>query len=42
MAMKDNKDTGLKITEIYKVGPKVPKISGKDWEFLVYELKNLK
>jgi len=42
MAMKDNKDTGLKITEIYKVGPKVPKISGKDWEFLVYELKKLK
>ena len=42
MPKKDNKETGLQITEIMKVGPKVPKISGKDWGFLVYELKKLK
>tara|TARA_R100001377_G_scaffold33048_1_gene18062 strand:- start:17 stop:298 length:282 start_codon:yes stop_codon:yes gene_type:complete len=41
----EKKDTALKITEIYKVGPNVPKIKGessKDWEFLIYELKKLK
>ena len=42
MPKKDIKDTGLQITEIMKVGPKVPKITGKDWEFLAYELKKLK
>ena len=38
----EKKETALKITEIYKVGPNVPKIKGdsaKDWEFLIYELK---
>tara|TARA_R100001369_G_scaffold13994_1_gene28356 strand:- start:397 stop:903 length:507 start_codon:yes stop_codon:yes gene_type:complete len=42
---KDEKDTSLKITEIMKVGPRVPRIKGdsaKDWEFLIYELKKLK
>ena len=41
----EKKETALKITEIYKVGPNVPKIKGesaKDWEFLIYELKKLK
>jgi|TARA_B110000438_G_scaffold238152_1_gene235832 hypothetical protein len=35
-------DTPLKIVEIFKAGPKVPRIKNKDWEFLVYELKKLK
>jgi len=45
MATKDNKETGLQITEIMKAGPREPKIKGdsaKDWEFLIYELKKLK
>ena len=29
MAKKDNIETSLKITEIMKVGPRVPKIKGK-------------
>ena len=42
MPKKDEKDTSLKITEIMKVGPRVPKIKGNDWEFLVYELRKMK
>ena len=44
MPKKDEKDTSLKITEIMKVGPSVPRIKGnsaKDWEFLIYELKKM-
>ena len=44
MPKKEDKDTSLKITEIMKVGPSVPKIKGnsaRDWEFLVYELKKM-
>jgi hypothetical protein len=42
MPKKEDKDTALKITEIMKVGPRVPKIKGNDWEFLVYELRKMK
>ena len=42
MAKKNQKDTPLKIIEIFRSGPKVPRIKAKDWEFLVYELKKLK
>ena len=42
MAKKDNIETSLKITEIMKVGPRLPKIKGNDWEFLVYELRKMK
>ena len=44
MPKKEDKDTSLKITEIMKVGPSVPKIKGnsaRDWEFLIYELKKM-
>ena len=36
-------DTPLKITEIFRVGPRVkaPR-NERDWDFLVYELKKLK
>ena len=39
---KDIVDTPLKIVEILKAGPKVPRIKHKDWDFLVYELRKLK
>ena len=42
MAKKENKDIPLEIVEIFRSGPKVPRIKAKDWEFLVYELKKLK
>ena len=35
---KDEKDLPLKITEIFKVGPKPIPSNNKDWDFLVYEL----
>ena len=42
MAKKEDKDIPLKIVEVFRSGPKVPRIKAKDWEFLVYELKKLK
>ncbi|MDC3308317.1 hypothetical protein OAU78_03665 [Candidatus Pelagibacter sp.] len=39
---KDEKDLPLKITEIFKVGPKPIPSNNKDWDFLVYELKKMK
>ena len=42
MAKKENKDIPLEIVEVFRSGPKVPRIKAKDWEFLVYELKKLK
>ena len=46
MPTKDNtkikKETQLKVKEIFKAGPKVPRIKDREWDFLVYELKKLK
>ena len=43
MAKKENKDIPLEIVEIFRSGPKVPRIKAKDWEFLLYtNLRNLK
>ena len=40
---KDIIDTPLKITEIFRVGPRVKAPRDKrDWDFLIYELKKLK
>ena len=37
---KDIIDTPLKITEIFRVGPRVKAPRDKrDWDFLIYELK---
>ena len=43
MAKKVNKDIPLEIVEVFRSGPKVPRLKdgNKDWEFLIYELKKL-
>ena len=39
---KDIIDTPLKITEIFRVGPRVKAPRDKrDWDFLIYELKKM-
>jgi len=41
MPPKDNINNALKVTDIFRTGPRT-KIKEPDWDFLVYELKKLK
>ena len=41
MVKKDIDTNALKVTDIYRSGPRT-KIKNPDWDFLVYELKKLK